>query len=119
MSNQLTGRWGEDLAVSFLERKGYKIVEKNFKTKMGEIDLIAQDGKMLCFIEVKARKTLTCGMPYESVHYYKQRKIINVALSYLKFKRLDVFTRFDVVSIYKNSVGEAQIEHIVNAFEVT
>ena len=121
MNNQSLGRYGEDLAAVFLEGKGYRILDKNFKIKLGEMDIIAQDGKVICFIEVKSRTSLSCGMPYESVHIHKQRQMVRVAWSYLKFKfnTVDMPARFDVVSIYKAPCGPARIEHIVNAFDLT
>ncbi|MBI5409206.1 MAG: YraN family protein [Nitrospirae bacterium] len=111
------GEEGEGLASAFLKKKGYRIVEHNYKTKIGEIDIIALDGSVLVFIEVKTRESLQYGRPFESVHGYKRRKIANVALSYLKrFKDLPQ-CRFDVVSIcYEN--GRPECELIKDAFEV-
>lgn len=119
-NNKSLGRYGEDLAAVFLERKGWRILEKNFRNKLGEIDLIARDGKVIVFVEVKSRASLMCGMPYESVHVHKQRQMVRVAWSYLKFKfnTVDVAGRFDVISIYKDACGQVHTEHIVNAFDV-
>ena len=120
MKNKMLGQYGESLAARFLENKGHRILEKNFKNKIGEIDLITKDGAVVCFIEVKTRRSLSCGMPYESVHQHKQRKLIQVALSYLKYKfgTVDVSSRFDVVSIYKDVHDREHIEHIPNAFDL-
>ncbi len=119
-NNQSLGRYGEDLAAVFLERKGYRILEKNFENKLGEIDIIALDGTVTVFVEVKSRASLACGMPYESVHIYKQRQLTRVAWSYLKFRfnTIDIPARFDVVSIHKDASGQVRIEHIINAFDV-
>ena len=121
MNDKDLGRYGEGLAINFLERKGYHILEKNFKNRIGEIDLIVWDGAVICFIEVKTRRSLSHGMPFESVHYYKQRKMAAIAVSYLKYKfrSPDIMARFDVISIYKDSTGQDHIEHIVNAFDVS
>jgi putative endonuclease len=121
MDNKILGNYGESLAANFLEQKGYGILVRNFKNKLGEVDLIAKDRAMIVFVEVKMRKSLSCGMPYESVSYYKQKKIIMVALSYLKLKfgTCDVLSRFDVISIYQNSSGQSQIEHLINAFDLS
>ena len=118
MDNKALGRHGEELAVVYLEEKGLHILEKNFRNKIGEIDLIAQDGSTLCFVEVKTRRSFAFGKPFESVHYHKQQKIIKVAICYLKYKKgtLSVKCRFDVISIYKDPDGKAQIHHIKNAF---
>ncbi|MBI3602618.1 MAG: YraN family protein [Candidatus Omnitrophica bacterium] len=121
MSTQLLGNYGEEHACRYLQDKGYKILEKNFRNRMGEIDLIAQDKHTVCFIEVKTRKSLHCGQPYESVHPHKQRKIVQVALTYLKYRyrTVEVLSRFDVISIYYPADGIPELEHIVNAFDLT
>ena len=117
--NKTWGNYGEGLAEAFLKEKGYRIVEKNFKNKIGEIDIIAKDGDVVCFVEVKSRRSLSCGLPSESVHYFKQRKLVRLAQSYLQscFGTADVMSRFDVVCVYRNAGGSDEIEHIVNAFE--
>lgn len=114
------GRWGEDLAVQFLRTKGYRILERNYKNKIGEIDIVASDEKNFCFIEVKTRRSLAYGQPYESVTYHKQMKIARVAFAYLKhrFGKVDVNARFDVISIIRDGLGRARIEHIPHAFDL-
>lgn len=111
------GERGEGVAVKFLKDKGYRIIERNYKTGIGEIDIIAFEGDTLVFIEVKTRESLQYGQPFESVNKHKRRKIANVALSYLKrFEDLPQ-CRFDVVSIcYDNSRPECEL--IQDAFEV-
>ena len=120
MANEGLGRWGEERAVEFLGAKGYKVLEKNYQNKLGEIDLVVSDGKVICFVEVKARRSLAYGQPFESVTRHKQRKISQVALSYLKrrFGTVDIYARFDVVSIIKGRSGQMNIEHIPNAFDL-
>ena len=110
---KVLGIQGEALATEHLENQGYKILELNYKNKIGEIDIIAKDGETIVFIEVKARQSLRFGHPREAVNFYKQQKIRNVAIGYLKFKKLyeRVSVRFDVVDI----LGD-KITHIKNAF---
>lgn len=81
------GSKGEDLAVRFLKRKGYRIIERNYKTPIGEIDIIAQDGGTLVFIEVKTRTSASFGYPFEAVDRKKRQKLKNLALLYLKKRR--------------------------------
>ena len=110
---KVLGIQGEALATEHLENQGYKILELNYKNKIGEIDIIAKDGETIVFIEVKARQSLRFGHPREAVNFYKQQKIRSVAIGYLKFKKLyeRVPVRFDVVDI----LGD-KITHIKNAF---
>ena len=110
---KVVGLVGEVLAKEYLIEKGYKIVETNYKNKIGEIDIVAKYNSTIIFIEVKARESIKFGHPREAVNYYKQQKIRMVATSYLKLKKLyeKVPVRFDVIDI----VG-SKITHIENAF---
>jgi putative endonuclease len=100
-SNREIGTEYETIAADFLQKTGYEILERNYKNKMGEIDLIAKDGKDLVFIEVKYRKDLSKGDPAEAVNNKKQIRIRNAARGYLYFCHLGEETscRFDVVAI--------------------
>lgn len=120
MAIESLGRWGEERAAEFLKAKGYRILERNYKNKIGEIDLVVSDGKGLCFIEVKTRRSLAYGQPYESVTRHKQIKIARVAFAYLKHRcgTVDVNARFDVISIIKDGSGQTRIEHIPHAFDL-
>jgi putative endonuclease len=111
------GERGERLAATYLKKNGYHIVERNFKTSLGEIDIVAWDSDTLVFVEVKTRESIEYGMPFESVNTAKRRKISRVALLYLKkFEELPL-CRFDVLSIcYINSAP--RFELIRDAFEV-
>ncbi len=110
------GLKAEDFAVSFLEKKGYLILERNYRTRFAEIDIIAQQGDCLVFIEVKARKNMRKGFPKEAVGFSKQKKISLAAEYYLREKKLsNVRARFDVVAILENSNG-LEVELIDNAF---
>lgn len=111
------GEKGEVLAVSYLKKRGYKIITQNFKTRIGEIDIIAIEGDTLVFVEVKTRESIAYGKPFEAVDYFKKRKIANVALLYLKKLKEIPPCRFDVVSIYYDQ-GKPDCELIKDAFEV-
>ena len=112
------GKSGEEAACSLLKKNGYKILIRNYKNKLGEIDIIAFDKDTLCFIEVKSRQTDKFGLPQEAIFALKQRKISKVALSFLKEKNLfDKKARFDVVSVIFS--GEMpRLDLIKNAFEI-
>ena len=111
------GQKGERIAVRFLKKKGYKIIEQNYKTRIGEIDIIANDGGTLVFIEVKTRESIAYGQPFEAVNYFKKRKITNTAMLYLKKLKEIPSCRFDVVSIYYDN-GKPECELIKDAFEI-
>lgn len=112
------GKAAENAAARFLKAKGYKILELNYKTKFGEIDIIAQQEGVICFLEVKARHSLNLGVPQEAVSTSKQRQISKVAVYYLKSNNLlDRPARFDVLALlYVNS--QPEISLITDAFEL-
>lgn len=107
------GTFYERKAEEYLLQKGYKILERNFQNRSGEIDIIAMDGEYLCFVEVKYRTRNTYGTPLEAVNYHKQSQIRKVAAYYLMKHGFDEWTpcRFDVIGFE----GE-RITHIENAF---
>jgi putative endonuclease len=112
------GEEGESLAVKFLKENGYKIIEQNYRCKLGEIDIIAKDGGVLAFVEVKARRTDRFGVPKWAVTRRKQRKISMVALYYLKeTEQMEEKARFDVVAV-RFLPHQQNIEIIKNAFEL-
>lgn len=120
------GRRGEALAESYLKRKGYKILERNWEGKTGEIDIIAQDKKTTVMVEVKTRASEKFGEGVEAVDARKQKHLINVAAEYLqqqKPKKKKTAVRFDVVSIkiktgsLFQSLRGPEIDHIEGAFE--
>jgi putative endonuclease len=115
---QKFGEKGETLAARYLKKNGYKILEQNYRTKLGEIDIIAKENKTIVFIEVKSRRSIRYGNPKWAVTPIKQRKISMVALHYLKTtKQLDTKARFDVVAVISNW-DQPQIEIVKNAFEL-
>lgn len=100
MNKQRKGRLGEDIALRFLEGKGYRIIDRNFRYDRGEIDIIAQDGTDLVFVEVKYRETEAFGSPEESITPFKEEQLKKVAEGYLLEHNLeDQACRFDVVAI--------------------
>lgn len=111
------GEKGERLAASYITKQGYRIIRKNYKTRIGEIDLIAMDGDTLVFIEVKTRESLVYGHPHESVNRRKKSKISSVASLYLKTLEEIPPCRFDVVSVYSNG-SRPELEIIRDAFEI-
>ena len=111
------GREGEELATAFLRQKGYTILEQNYKTKFGEIDIIAKDSDVFVFVEVKTRADTTFGYPFEAVNLRKRDKIRKVALRFMKTQKKELPSRFDVMSITRDR-GGTRIEHIQDAFEV-
>jgi putative endonuclease len=113
------GQEGERLAERFLRRKGYRLVERNYRCPAGEIDLIALDGHVIVFIEVKTRSGAGFGTPSEAVVPWKQKKMIQTAMFFLHQKRLhNRAARFDVIGISWPG-REPVFEHIENAFELT
>jgi len=117
-NRQQFGKESELLAVRYLKKNGYKILEQNYRNKIGEIDIIAKEKETLVFVEVKARKTHIFGNPKWAVTPKKQRKISMVALYYLKItKQTHVKARFDVVAL-SSLTDNPQIEIIKNAFEL-
>ena len=109
------GQKGEDIAADYLKEKGYKILHRNFKTPVGEADMIIADDDILVFVEVKTRSGNTFGEPFEAVNSRKQGKIRKIALYYLKLHKLQKQVRFDVVSIVSRN-GRADIRHMIEAF---
>ncbi len=107
---------GEEIAVDLLKKNGYRIIARNYRTKLGEIDIIATQAGTICFVEVKARKSIKFGLPEESVATTKQKHAARAALFYLKQNKLfDKKARFDVVSIlFDAEKNESKL--IKNAF---
>lgn len=114
------GQEGESAAEQYLRRKGYRILARNLRSPLGELDLVAEDGHVLVFVEVKARRTGAFGGAIYAVHQRKQEKLIQLAALYLARHHIkDRPCRFDVVLLQGVGTGPAQIEHIQNAFEVS
>ena len=119
LNKRQQGNKGEDLAVKHLKDNGYRILARNVRSKFGEIDSVAQQGKILCFIEIKARTSTSFGWPEESVTREKRWRLVRLARWYLQSKRLEeIPVRFDVISLLLNPNGSlARARIIPSAFE--
>ena len=114
---KLLGREGEDRAAEFLIAQGYRILERNYRTRSGEIDLIALHEGQVVFVEVKTRASDAYGAPELAVNPRKRLRMVKTALGYLKYKKLHQMPcRFDVVAI--SSAAGQKVELIQNAFEM-
>jgi putative endonuclease len=119
--NRDTGALGEELAATFLVSRGYRILERNFRCKGGEVDIVARDpkDKSLVFVEVKTRRGISYGVPQLAVTPFKQRQISKASLTWLSKNRLhDSNARFDVIAILLSDDGQHRVEHISNAFDL-
>lgn len=115
--NQNIGKIGEDLAANFLVKKGYQIIERNYRFSHGEIDIVAQLNETLVFVEVKTRNNLEYGEPEYAITKNKQRQIRKMAELYLYDKNIsDTDCRIDVIAILLKKKTEYKINHIENAF---
>ncbi|MCX5788146.1 MAG: YraN family protein [Elusimicrobia bacterium] len=115
MSNTSRGLEAERQAAAFLENLGMRILERRYRSPLGEIDLVAKDGETVVFVEVKARRSLAFGLPEEAVGFAKQRRLARAAEAYLALRGLDASpARFDVVAI-----TPAGIRHLADAFRAS
>jgi putative endonuclease len=115
--NQDTGKLGEEIATTQLWRAGYAILARRYRTRFGEIDIVAQDGATVVFVEVKARRSDRFGKAAQCVSTWKQRRIAAMALDYLAgVGRLEDPCRFDVVAIDGIGSNDVSIRHIKEAF---
>lgn len=113
------GERGEALAWNFLRKRGYKLLEKNFRTRFGEVDVIARKDGYFVFIEVKTRRDERFGTPAEAVDRRKRQRLTRVAQAYLQARGLENRpARFDVLSVTWDGVGEAGLSLLEDAFQV-
>lgn len=111
------GRQGEDIAVAYMQRRGWKILARNFRSGRGEIDCIARDGRVLVFAEVKTRRHTRYGAPREAVTPYKQQVLRRTAQAYLLEQDCtDTICRFDVVEVMMGKDGVPRVTYWENAF---
>lgn len=118
-NNKDTGELGENLATKFLKGQKFSIITRNYRQNNGEIDIVAEDGDDLIFIEVKTRSSIKFGTPAEAVNFTKQQQIIRVAQEYIS--RHNLFhknIRFDVITVLLKKDEIPEIELIKNAFEL-
>jgi putative endonuclease len=112
-----TGKRGEEIAVSYLKKEGYRIRERNYRCPLGEIDIIALDGDEVVFVEVKSRKSDDFGEPEAAVDARKQAKLSRIALNYINEHNLnDRSARFDVVAV-RFLKGSDRVRLVRNAFD--
>lgn len=120
MNTKLLGRWGEEQAARYLQKKGYKIVGMNYKNRFGEIDIIAQWKKAIVFVEVKTRKDDTFAEAREFVDDNKKIKLVTVAGMWVcDHDETELQPRFDVIEVYApngTDTDSPKINHIINAF---
>ena len=120
LARQTLGKSGEDLGVETLERAGYAILDRRYRTRHGEIDIVARDGETIVFVEVRRRSGAACGSAAESVTPAKRRKVIRMAVDYLA--RADLWekcpVRFDVVAI-DDDPGAPRVTHYRAAFDAS
>ena len=109
--NKRLGKKGERQAVRYLKHSGYKILERNYKNPFGEVDIIAEKGDALAFIEVKTRLSENYGSPSEAVDRRRREKYIQAAKYYFYGKQMDRVVRFDIIEILRG-----ELNHIENAF---
>jgi putative endonuclease len=116
---RLFGQEGEAEAERYLRRKGYRIVARNVRSSLGELDLVAEDGQTLVFIEVKARRSGEFGGAIHAVHRQKQQKLARLASQFLAQRHwMERSCRFDVLLLQATETAELRVEHIQNAFDV-
>lgn len=117
-SKKQTGDKGEDYAVRYLKKQGCKILDRNYRKKYGEIDIIARENNCLLFVEVKTRHSGSLTEPYQAVTYRKQRNIIMTAKAYLAEMKSEACCRFDVCEVFvdENTLKLDRIRYIKNAF---
>lgn len=114
------GKRGEEIACCHLLKNGYRILRRNYRTRLGEIDIIAEEKGTLVFVEVKTRRSHSFGGPFEAVGQEKCRQISRVALQYLeKEGKQNQPARFDVVGVMLPQDSQPQIETIKNAFDLS
>lgn len=122
MPKNISGKLGESCAAKYLAGNGYEILYRNYKTKNSEIDIIAKDGNVLCFVEVKTRKSKNFGYASEAVDFHKRSKMILGARNFMVSNRTDMPIRFDVVEVYgevrAGGFAVSEINIIKNAFDV-
>ena len=113
------GQTGESVTADYLTRQGYAVLERNYHSRYGEVDIIARKGECLAFVEVKLRKNGAFSAPREAVTPAKQRRLIRTALLYLQETGFDLQPRFDVAEVYRRGEENPRIEYYEGAFDGT
>ncbi len=115
--NKIAGNCGEIIAAEYLKKKKYKIIERNFSSQYGEIDIIAQKGEDIVFVEVKTRSSQEFGTPAQAVTYYKKRNFVNTAKWYLVLNPTELNIRFDIIEVFGVFTGDTFAVENVNHLE--
>jgi putative endonuclease len=115
MNNTELGSLGEQMACDYIRKKDFQIIERNYRFKKNEIDIIAQKDNQLIVIEVKTRQTAEIGEPWQAVIRNKQKQIIQVANQYIQTNNIELETRFDIISIVHNTY-RTELTHLEGAF---
>lgn len=115
MNNIELGLLGEQLACDYLGKKDFQIIDRNYRFKKNEVDIIAKKDNQLIIIEVKTRQTSEIGEPWQAVTRNKQKQIIQVANQYVQSNNIELNTRFDIISIVHNSY-RTELKHLEEAF---
>ena len=110
------GKLGEELAVDFLEKNGYKILNRNWTFQKAEIDIIAQKAAILAIVEVKTRSSTDFGLPQDFVKPKQIQSLVKAVNQYVNVNDLDIEIRFDIIAIHKDATQNFIIEHIEDAF---
>jgi len=117
LSRRSAGKIAEDAVATHLRSSGYSILERNYSTPLGEIDIVALDGDVVCFVEVRSRAGDSYGGAVEALPRSKQKRVARAAMAYMKAKRLDgAKVRFDFAAVEMPEEGEARVELVKNAF---
>ncbi len=116
MKTQTSGKLGEDAACHYLKKKRYQILERNYRKRFGEIDIVAKKDNRIAFVEVKARSASDYGIPCEAVTYSKQQKIIKTAQAYISEQNLDAEFAFDIIEVMLEKGKVLSVHHIEDAF---
>lgn len=112
-----SGDQGEACVAEYLERRGWTVLDRQWRCRYGELDLVAQDGGTVCFIEVKRRGPRSIGLPREFVDGRKRERLRKTAAVYLAEQETEARARFDVAEVYEEENGRLRIEYLENAFE--
>ena len=117
MNRRKSGSEAEEAAARHLRAGGYKILERNFRTPLGEIDIIALDGRVVCFVEVRSRSTGEYGGALEALTGRKMRRLSMAAMAYIRARRLEnVQVRFDFAAVETDGRAGTQVKLVKNAF---
>ena len=108
------GKWGEDLAATFLEEKGYQIIERDWKSGHHDLDIVAKEGDTLIIREVKTRRNRLFGNPEEAIDYKKRKSLQSAINHYVKTHRFGSSVRFDIISIVGTIGSKPEIDHIID-----